>query len=145
MSRIDGAEGMDGFNMQTARNLLALSVEFVAKPETARNVELQLPEALRRTLEEVGGFAGSMVMISDQESRLVTVITFWSGADRVRRCAENRRWVQALLKPYVDGCVRGRTFLAHGLQAPPRRANVQPALREEREAGMREEAEACAA
>lgn len=102
--------------VQSSRDFLALSLEFVAKPGTSAQVEAQLPRSITQTLQEVAGFAGSVVMVSDREARLVTVITFWSGGDRVRRCAENRRWVQALVKPYLDGCLRGRTHFAHGLQ-----------------------------
>jgi hypothetical protein len=112
--------------LQSWRDLLALSLEFVAKPDSAANVKAQLPAALAGTLGEGGGFAGSLVLTSDQESRLVTVITFWSGADRVRRCAENRRWVQALLKPYIDGCLRGRTYVADGYHVPSADPNLWP-------------------
>jgi hypothetical protein len=94
-------------------SFLALSLDFVAKPHETANLETKMPAALTGTLSGVPGFAGCLVLISDQESRLVSVITFWSGGDRVRRCAENRRWVQALVEPYVDGCLRGRTYLAH--------------------------------
>jgi hypothetical protein len=102
----------------SSRDLLALSLEFVAKPNTTASMKSQLPLALKQTLGEVPGFSGSLVLISDQESRLVTVITFWSGHDRVMRCAENRRWVHALLKPYIDGCLRGRTHFSDGYQTP---------------------------
>ncbi len=41
-------------------------------------------------------------MISDQESRLVTVVTLWNGEGRLKRCDENARWVRPLLAPYVS-------------------------------------------
>jgi hypothetical protein len=52
-------------------------------------------------------------MISDQEARLVTVITLWAGHDRAKRCSQNVRWVHALLKPYLDRCLRVQTMVAH--------------------------------
>jgi hypothetical protein len=96
-----------------ARPLTALSVEFVAKPSEAHRVESAIPAALAGTLREVAGFAGTLVMISDQEARLVTVVTLWAGEDRSRHRDRNVRWVQALLAPYLDRCLRVRSMVAH--------------------------------
>jgi hypothetical protein len=52
-------------------------------------------------------------MISDHEARLVTVVTLWAGSDRAKCCSQNVRWVQALLKPYLDRCLRVQTMVAH--------------------------------
>ena len=52
-------------------------------------------------------------MISEQEARLVTVITLWVGADRSKQCRDNARWVHKLLTPYVDRCLRVQTLAAH--------------------------------
>lgn len=92
--------------------LTALSVEFVAKPQEAHRVEAAIPAAIASSLKDVAGFAGCLVMISDQEARLVTVVTLWAGEDRAMRCSQNARWVQALLVPYLDRCLRVRTMVA---------------------------------
>ena len=91
----------------------ALSVEFVAKPQEARRVEAAIPAAIAGALKDVAGFAGCLVMISDQEARLVTVVTLWAGDDRAKRCSQNVRWVHALLAPYLDRCLRVQTMVAH--------------------------------
>jgi hypothetical protein len=91
----------------------ALSVEFVAKPQDAHRVEAAIPAAIAGALKGVAGFAGCLVMISDQEARLVTVVTLWAGDERVKRCGQNVRWVQALLEPYLDRCLRVQTMVAH--------------------------------
>jgi hypothetical protein len=91
----------------------ALSIEFVAKPEEAHRVQAAIPSALAGALKDVDGFAGCLVMISDQEARLVTVVTLWAGNDRAQCCRQNVRWVQALLKPYLDRCLRMQTMVAH--------------------------------
>ncbi len=91
----------------------ALSIEFVAKPQEAHRVESAIPAALASALKDVTGFAGCLVMISDQEARLVTVVTLWAGDDRVNRCSQNARRVHALLKPYLDLCLRVQTMVAH--------------------------------
>ena len=91
----------------------ALSVEFVAKPQEAHRVQATIPAAVAGALKEVSGFAGCLVMISDQEARLVTVVTLWAGEDGRKRCDENTRWVHALLAPYLDRCLRVQTMVAH--------------------------------
>jgi hypothetical protein len=91
----------------------ALSVEFVAKPQETHRMEAAIPAAIAGALKNVNGFAGCLVMISDQEARLVTVVTLWAGSDRAKCCSQNARWVQALLKPYLDRCLRVQTMVAH--------------------------------
>ncbi len=93
--------------------MAALSVEFVAKPEKARGAQAAVPATVNRALNEVAGFAGCLVMISDQEARLITVVTFWAGGDGAMRCSENARWVHTLLAPYIDRCLRVQTMVAH--------------------------------
>jgi hypothetical protein len=98
---------------------LALSVEFVAKPERAVPARTFLPEAVLGALREVDGFAGCVVLSSDQESRLVTVITFWTGSNNRKCCEQNVRWVKALVARYADRCLRVQTLVAHApTQAP---------------------------
>ena len=96
-----------------AASLTALSIDFVAKPAEAPRAQLAIPEAVNNTLKGVCGYAGCLVMVADQEARLITVITFWVGEDRSKRCNENQRWLCKLLAPYVEGCWRTRTFVAH--------------------------------
>ena len=91
----------------------ALSIEFVAKPQEAHRVQAAIPAALAGALKDVTGFAGCLVMISDQEARLVTVVTLWAGSDRAKCCSQNARWVHAVLKPYLDRCLRVQTMVAH--------------------------------
>jgi hypothetical protein len=85
----------------------------VAKPQEAQRVQAAIPAAIAGALKDVTGFAGCLVMISDQEARLVTVITLWSGNERVKCCRENVRWVNALLAPYLDRRIRVQTMVAH--------------------------------
>ncbi len=76
-------------------------------------MQAAIPAAIAGALKDVTGFAGCLVMISDQEARLVTVITLWSGNERVKCCRENVRWVNALLTPYLDRRIRVQTMVAH--------------------------------
>jgi len=92
---------------------LAFSFEFVAKPEQAAGATLFLPAALQSGLQDVPGFAGSLVMVSDQEARLITVIIFWDGSEAARNLDRGVRRVRALLAPYLDRCLRAQNLLAH--------------------------------
>jgi hypothetical protein len=93
--------------------LTALSVEFVAKPEKAGSALLSLPTAITRSLQQVTGFSGCWVMVSDQEARLITVITFWSGNEAQKFCTENVKWLKAQLSTYADSYLRVQTMYAH--------------------------------
>jgi len=96
-----------------ASPLTALTIEFAARPEQAHRVEAAIPAAIAGALKDVAGFAGYLVMISDQEARLVTVVTLWAGDDRVKCCSQNVPWVRALLAPFLDRCLRVQTMVAH--------------------------------
>jgi hypothetical protein len=92
--------------------LTALTVEFVANPAEAKRAEHSIPAALESSLGELEGYAGCLVMISNLEARLITAITFWSGPNGTQLCRQNARWVNALLKPYMDRCLRSQTVFA---------------------------------
>ena len=93
--------------------MTALSIEFVAKPQQAHRVEASIPAAVAGALKDVTGFAGCLVMISNHEARLVTVVTLWAGHHRMKCCNQNVRWVNALLAPYLDHRLRVQTMVAH--------------------------------
>jgi hypothetical protein len=99
-------------NAQELQELCARSIEFVAVPAMAESIQATLPEAIREALREAEGFAGCAVMVSDQEARLVTVVTFWRGQDRARQASANEMWVDQLLDPYID-----RQLRTHKLRA----------------------------
>src|SRR5258708_34854356 len=91
----------------------ALSIEFVAKPDQAHRLGGTILTAVRNGLAKTPGFAGCLVMVSDREARLVSVVTFWTGAERMSCCSQRARWVHDLLIPHVDHCLRTRTFDAY--------------------------------
>lgn len=93
--------------------LTACSFEFVAKPEQAAGATMFLPAAVQSGLEDIAGFAGNLVMVSDQEARLITLIIFWSGTEARHSCQRSMRRVRALLAPYMDRCLRAQSLFAH--------------------------------
>lgn len=122
------------------------SFEFVAKPEQAASATLFLPAAVQSGLEDIPGFAGSLVMVSDQEARLITVIIFWNGTDARRSCERSVRRVRALLAPYMDRCLRMQNLLAH--LPKPQELQLQPSSIDNcfiGEESVAQEANVCAA
>jgi len=97
---------------QAIEEVCAQSVEFVAVPDIAARLQATLPRALGSALQKAEGFAGCAVMMSEQEARLVTVVTFWRGKDRGRLANANAQWVEQLLEPYID-----RQLRTHRLRA----------------------------
>jgi len=90
-----------------------LSLEFVARPENARSAPISLPGEIQAGLEDMPGFAGSVVLVAEQEARLITVVIFWSGSEGRRRYSQSIRRVRALVAPYVDRNLRLQTMMAH--------------------------------
>lgn len=79
-----------------------MSMEFVAKPEASKRLQYQIPSSLAKVLGGVKGFGGCLVMVSDREARLVTVVTLWTGEGARERCAKNAHRVASILEPFLD-------------------------------------------
>ncbi len=100
----------------------AYCAQFVAAPGQTVILKSTLPATIRESLGTLPGLAGCMVMISDQEVRLVTLVTFWTGKERAHHCSENASFVKTLAYPFVDRRLRSDTQLAHfSLLYPPER------------------------
>ncbi len=110
---------------QAAYDISAHSVQFVAIPNQTRKLQSALPATIREALSLAPAFAGCMVMVSDQEARLVTVVTLWSGKERIRHCNENAEQVKKLLAPYVDHWLRSETNVAHFSMLSPQERKFQ--------------------
>jgi hypothetical protein len=87
-----------------------LSVEFVAKPNHAGQIRDSLSAAITTTFEGAPNFAGCAVMVSEQEQRLVTVLTFWHGVSSISLQPESVLCVSKLLDPYMDRKLRVQTM-----------------------------------
>ena len=96
---------------QTASTrVFARGLEFVALPGTADQLQTAIPLAVREAGEKLEGFCGCMVLFSEQEARLVTVITLWTGENASTRCNEDSNRLAKRIEPYVDRWLRTRSF-----------------------------------
>lgn len=95
--------------MKMASGVLALHLDFVAKPNGAGELGQQLASVLQKTGLVEEGLESGLLLVSDREARLVTLLTFWD-AERFQSRREQRiRWMQKLLAPFADGPVRAQT------------------------------------
>lgn len=90
----------------------AYSVEFVARPCERERLRVAIPQLMRDTYGNRKGYSGCVVFISEQETRLVTVVTLWQGIDRAKHCHEYSEQVERLLEPYVDRWMRIKRQIA---------------------------------
>jgi len=89
--------------------ITALRVDFVAKPETSGSVRGGIEERILTSWGEEQGFLDGMVLVSDQEARLTTLITFWSASVLEKSREQKVKWLQNILKPYLDRCLHIHT------------------------------------
>ena len=96
----------------TTPEVLAHGVEFVALPGRSKELQRTIPETLRSVLGNSGGFLGCMIFVSEQEARLMTVITLWTGRDAAEQSDNNLSRVNQLLLPHVDTWLRSQKMTA---------------------------------
>lgn len=89
--------------------VFAHSAEFVALPGESKKLQWEIPALMRAASGDSVGFCGCIVLFSEEETRLVTVITLWAGRDEAKHCDEKR--LRRLLEPYADRWLRVRRFV----------------------------------
>jgi hypothetical protein len=107
----EGLLTADSAPKATAPQLFAHMVEFVALPGQTENLQTKIPLAIRHTNGESDGFSGCIVLFSEYEARLVTVITLWAEESRGSQSNGNVNRLKRLLEPYVDRWMRARSFV----------------------------------
>lgn len=96
-------------NLPTTCAVVALHLDFVAKPEGTRELNSLVGTVLKQAGLEDEGLETALLLVSDREARLVTLLTFWD-ANRFSSARERRiAWMQKLLSPFADGPVRAQT------------------------------------
>jgi hypothetical protein len=103
---------------KTSERWIALRLDFVAKPEGSSEVAGSLASLLETARLDAAGLVSSILLVSDREARLVTLLTFWD-VHRFLPARERRiAWMQKLLAPFADGAVRAHTSVANFLPPP---------------------------
>ncbi|MBS1842337.1 MAG: hypothetical protein JSS69_08515 [Acidobacteria bacterium] len=95
---------------------VALRAEFVLKPGKEGKVHETIDQIVSNSFSQDKEFLQGLVMVSEMESRLVTVITFWH-PDGFAEARERRvRWLGEKLAPYLDKSLRVQAFSAHVME-----------------------------
>lgn len=94
-----------------ASQISAQQVEFVAFPGIQETLQREILLLARNAVAGSSGFIGCLVLFSEQEVRLVTVITLWTGTVCLSQCSESLTRLQRLLDPYVERWLRTGNFV----------------------------------
>ena len=95
--------------MKMASGVMALHLDFVAKPNGARELNRELGAVLKRAGLVQEGLETGLLLVSDREARLVTLLTVWNAEQFASRREQRITWMQKLLAPFADGPVRAQT------------------------------------
>jgi hypothetical protein len=89
---------------------IALRAEFVLKPGKENKVHQTIDEIVSNSFAYDKEFLQGLVMVSEMETRLVTVITFWRPNGFAELRERRARWLSERLAPYLDKSLRVQTF-----------------------------------
>ena len=133
-------------NSEGKAGVTALRVEFVARPGAMSEALAALEQQFFELQCSEDGFVSGLLLVSDQEARLVTLVTFWRAGwlerDRERRI----RWLQRILEPFMDRWLRVQTNAAYSLAGPRNwKLGAEVGIPAERGTPAREQTAACAA
>jgi hypothetical protein len=95
---------------------VALRAEFILKPGKEDKVRQTIEEIVSDSFARDKGFLQGLVMVSEMESRLVTVITFWHPNGFAESRERRVLWLSERLAPYLDKLPRVQTFSAHVME-----------------------------
>lgn len=92
---------------------IALRTEFVIKPGNEEKVRETIDLILANSFCRDRQFLQALLLVSELEARLVTVITFWN-ADGFAEARERKMArLRQKLQPYLDQSLRMQSFSAH--------------------------------
>lgn len=104
-------------NGNQSEPVIALRAEFVLKPGNESKVRETIEMVMANSFFRDRQFLHALVLISEMESRLVTVLTFWEtdgfAEARERRVVRMRQKLQ----PFLDQSMRVQSFTAHTIEA----------------------------
>ena len=97
--------------------VIALRAEFVVKPGKEEKVTETIDLILNHSFGRDREFLQALVLVSEHESRLVTVITFWKSAGFAESRERRVHWLRQKLEPYLDQSMRVQTYCARVMES----------------------------
>ena len=87
---------------QNAAQLITLRVDFVSKPDNKCEIAAEVGELLAEAGLYQKGLKASMVLVSDREARVVTLLTLWD-ADRFNPSRERlTTWTLKIVAQFAE-------------------------------------------
>jgi hypothetical protein len=100
---------------QTAAGVVILRVDFVSKPNSKCEIATEVGDLLAEAGLHQKGLKASMLLVSDREARVVTLLTLWDG-ERFNPARERlTSWTLKIVAQFADGPLRASTSVAHFL------------------------------
>jgi len=103
--------GADAASETAVRQVWAQGLEFVGLPGDPEKFQREIPLIVQNANAGSDGFLGCLVLFSELESRLVTVITLWTVEVRFEQRSETSNRLKRLLEPYIDRWLRSSKFV----------------------------------
>lgn len=100
---------------QTLEQVIALRVDFVAKPSYKSNLAAELGEVFAAAGLHEAGLQASLLLVSDREVRVVTLLMLWDGERFTPQRDRLVSLASKLIAAFADGSVRAFTNVAHFL------------------------------
>lgn len=100
---------------QPLGQVIALRIDFVARPSHKSNLAAELGELFAAAGLHEAGLQASLLLVADRESRVATLLMLWDGE---RFTPQRDRLVSRtskLIANFADGSVRAFTNVAHFL------------------------------
>jgi hypothetical protein len=105
----------EGSLEQTTAGVIILRVDFVSKPSNKCEIAGEIGDLLAQAGLHQKGLTASMLLVSDREARVVTLLTLWD-AERFNPARERlTSWTLQVVAQFADGPLRAHTSVAHFL------------------------------
>lgn len=100
---------------QCVDQVIALRIDFVAKPCHKTNLATEVGKLFASAGLHEAGLQASVLLVSDREVRVVTLLTLWDGERFDPQRERLISWTLELIANFADGSVRASTNVAHFL------------------------------
>ncbi len=105
----------EGTLQETGSGVIILRVDFVSQPSNKCEIAAEVGELLAEAGLYRKGLKASMLLVSDREARVVTLLTLWD-AERFNPARERlTSWTLKIVAQFADGPPRASTSVAHFL------------------------------
>jgi hypothetical protein len=100
-----------------SERVVALRAEFVVKAGHEERVRETIDAILEKSFGCDQEFLQALVLVSELESRLVTVLTFWQASGFAEARERRVSWLRQKLAQYVDQTLRVQSYSARVMEA----------------------------